>query len=92
MVAEGDEPPVEVVAAVAKSPVAMVAEDEPPVEIATGAAQLPVAAAAMPFAASPFAESKDIHLSCKKNSKNWQKITRETVMQKTIIMRFRTIS
>jgi hypothetical protein len=39
MAAEGDEPPVEVVAAVAKSPVAVaVAEDEPPVEIATGEA------------------------------------------------------
>jgi hypothetical protein len=36
------------------------------VEIATGAAQSPVAAAATPFAASPFAESKDIHLSCTK--------------------------
>jgi hypothetical protein len=46
----------EVVAAVAESPVAMaVAEDEPPVEIATAVAQSPVAlavAAAMPFATS----------------------------------------
>jgi hypothetical protein len=57
-------------------------------EIAMGVAQSPVAAAAT----TPFAESKDIHLSCKKKPKNWQKITRETVMQKTIIMRFRTIS
>jgi hypothetical protein len=67
MAAEGDEPPVEVVAAVAKSPVAVaVAEDEPPVEIAMGVAQSPVAEAVTPFAASPFAESKDIHLSCTK--------------------------
>jgi hypothetical protein len=49
---------VEVVATVAKSPVAVaVAEDEPPVEIATGVAQSPVAEAATPFAASLFAES-----------------------------------
>jgi hypothetical protein len=89
MVAQGDEPLVEVVAAVAKSPVAVaVAEDEPPVEIVMGVAQSPVAEG---VAASPFAESKDIHLSCtKKTSTNWQKITTETIMQKTIIMKAET--
>ncbi|EFE88061.1 hypothetical protein BIFBRE_05090, partial [Bifidobacterium breve DSM 20213 = JCM 1192] len=43
-------------------PVAVV-EDEPPMKIAKGAAQSPVAVAVTRFAASPFAESKDIHLS-----------------------------
>jgi hypothetical protein len=42
-----------------------VEEDEALVEIAKGAVQLPVAAM-MPFAASPFAESKNIHLSSTK--------------------------
>jgi hypothetical protein len=41
----------EVVAVVAKSPVAL-AEDELPIQIATGATQSPVAVAATPFAAS----------------------------------------
>jgi hypothetical protein len=92
MVVQGDEPLVEVVAAVAKSPVVVaVAKDEPPVEIVMGVAQSPVAEAVTPFAASPFDESKDIHLSCtKKTSTNWQKITRETIMQKTIIMKAET--
>lgn len=50
---QGDEPPVEAVAAVAELPVAMVvAEDEPHVEIATVALQSPTAMAVAPFAAS----------------------------------------
>jgi hypothetical protein len=57
-----------------------VVEDEPPVKIAKGAAQSPMAVAVTRIAAaSPFAESKDIHLSYKITIRKKRKKARKEI-------------